>query len=70
VLAKLEELVDFYPAHIIKEDKRFFPACMRYLEKAEQDAMLKEMYAFDGRMIHEKYSQVVKELLEREAGAA
>jgi hemerythrin-like domain-containing protein len=70
IIAGLEQLAAFYPAHISKEDKVFFPASMKYLDKSEKDAMLEEMAAFDARMIHEKYSQVVKELLERETGTA
>lgn len=70
ILSRLEELTVFYPAHISKEDKVFFPASMRYLDNSEKDAMLEEMSAFDAVMIHEKYSQVVKELLARETGAA
>ena len=70
ILAGLEELAVFYPAHISKEDKMFFPASMRYLDKSEKDAMLEEMSAFDAGMIHEKYSQVVKELLARATGSA
>jgi hemerythrin-like domain-containing protein len=62
LLQKLDVLVEMYPEHIRKEDKVFFPASMEYLDQAEQDAMLEEMWEFDRQMIHEKYESVVEEL--------
>lgn len=55
----LRALVEFYPRHIEKEDRVFFPASMEYLSGDEKDAMLGEMHEFDRRMIHEKYESVV-----------
>lgn len=55
----LKILVDFYPKHIEKEDKVFFPASRTYFSEAEDQAMLSEFYAFDRKMIHEKYKSVV-----------
>ncbi len=55
----LEELVAFYPCHIEKEDKRFFIPILAYFTAAEQEAMLQEFFAFDRRMIHEKYRTVL-----------
>jgi hypothetical protein len=52
-------LVDFYPKHIEKEDKRFFLPVMSYFTKDEKDSMLKVGYLFDQTLIHEKYKQVV-----------
>jgi hemerythrin-like domain-containing protein len=66
ILEKLNALAALYPGHIEREDKAFFPAAMEYLDQAEQDAMLQEMWAFDRRMIHEKY-RVVVERLEKES---
>jgi hemerythrin-like domain-containing protein len=60
IVEQLETLVGLYPAHIEKEDKVFFPASMHYLTRAEQDAMLEEMWTFDRGMIHEKYRSVVE----------
>lgn len=62
ILGKIEVLVNFYPEHIKKEDKVFFPACLQYFTRQELDAMLEEFRAFDGRMIHEKYQKVFAEI--------
>ena len=40
IARELKELVDFYPRHIEKEDKRFFFPCLDYFTQAEQDRML------------------------------
>lgn len=62
VIGYLKELAQFYPKHIEKEDKYFFFPCMDYFTKEEQDAMLREFYEFDRKMIHEKYKKVVEAL--------
>ena len=59
---KLRTLVEFYPKHIEKEDKVFFPASRAYFTDEEDQAILAEFWAFDRKMIHEKYSSVVEEL--------
>jgi len=59
-----KELVEFYPKHIEKEDKVFFPAARAYLTEAEDQAMLAEFWEFDRKMIHEKYELVVEGLKE------
>ncbi|MHB8989585.1 MAG: hemerythrin domain-containing protein [Desulfobulbia bacterium] len=58
----LHTLVDFYPKHIEKEDTVFFPASRAYFSEAEDQAMLDEFWAFDRKMIHEKYKAVVEKL--------
>jgi len=63
ITAKLSTLVDFYPKHIEKEDKVFFPASRAYLSKEEEQAMIKEFWEFDRKMIHEKYETLVQELM-------
>ena len=40
VLEKLGFFVTFYPRHIEKEDKVFFPAMMKYLPQEEQESLL------------------------------
>jgi hemerythrin-like domain-containing protein len=65
VLEKLDVLVNLYPDHIEKEDKRFFLPVMQYLSQPEQDDMLQEMWEFDRGMIHEKYRSVVEQLENR-----
>lgn len=62
ITAKLSTLVDFYPKHIEKEDKVFFPASRAYLSEEEEQAMIKEFWEFDRKMIHEKYETIVQEL--------
>ena len=58
----LRKLVEFYPKHIEKEDKVFFPAARAYVTDSEDQAMLAEFWDFDRRMIHEKYGSVVEGL--------
>jgi hemerythrin-like domain-containing protein len=60
----LRTLVDFYPKHIEKEDKVFFPASRAYFAEAEDQAMLAKFWDFDRQMIHEKYKSVVDDLEE------
>jgi hypothetical protein len=43
----------------------FFLASMKYLTRSEQDAMIEEMWEFDRRMIHEKYTSVVEHFEQR-----
>jgi len=62
IVTQLKELIGFYPAHIEKEDKHFFFPILDYFSKQEQDAMLREFWEFDRRLIHEKYQKVVEEL--------
>jgi hemerythrin-like domain-containing protein len=57
---KLKILIDFYPKHIEKEDKVFFPASRNYFTDEEDQAMLAEFWEFDRKMIHEKYKSVVE----------
>jgi len=59
---KLRTLVEFYPNHIEKEDKIFFPAARTYLTDEEDQAMLAEYWEFDRKIIHEKYRSVVEGL--------
>ncbi len=60
IAERLGTLVDFYPRHIEKEDKVFFPASRAYLSEEEEQAMIVEFWEFDRRMIHEKYRRVVE----------
>jgi hemerythrin-like domain-containing protein len=65
ILEKLRALANFYPEHIQKEDRVFFPSAMEYLSQEEQDAMLEECWRFDREMIHEKYKLLVERLEEK-----
>jgi hemerythrin-like domain-containing protein len=62
IAAKLRILVEFYPKHIEKEDKVFFPAARNYFTEEEDQAMLAEFWEFDRKMIHEKYEALVEGL--------
>jgi hemerythrin-like domain-containing protein len=62
IVEKLEFLVSFYPRHIEKEDKVFFPAMMKYFPEPAQERMLSEFREFDRTMIHEKYRNLVEDL--------
>jgi len=59
IISIMQQLVDFYPKHIAKEDKVFFKAAMEYLTKQEKDAMLEEEYEFDKNFIHIIYQDIV-----------
>ncbi|MBN1625342.1 MAG: hemerythrin domain-containing protein [Deltaproteobacteria bacterium] len=59
----LRSLVDFYPVHILKEDRRFFIPVMDYFSPEEKDALLKEGYTFDQKLIHEKYEEIINRFL-------
>lgn len=59
---KLHRLIELYPAHIEKEDRRFFKPVMEYFSPEEQEKMLQEFYVFDRNMIHEKYGRVVERI--------
>jgi hemerythrin-like domain-containing protein len=62
IVSKLRTLVEFYPKHIEKEDKVFFPASRAYFTNEEDQAMLEEFWEFDRKMIHEKYKSLVEGL--------
>ena len=59
---KLRTIVDFYPRHIEKEDKVFFPAYMACVTEEEDQSMLAAFWEFDRKMIHEMYRLVVEGL--------
>jgi hemerythrin-like domain-containing protein len=65
IAGRLQTLVEFYPKHIEKEDKIFFPASRAYFTDEEDQAMLAEFWEFDRKMIHEKYRSVVEGLKTR-----
>ena len=62
IAERLGTLVDFYPKHIQKEDKTFFPAARAYFTDRQDQTMLEEFLEFDRKMIHEKYKLVVETL--------
>jgi hemerythrin-like domain-containing protein len=62
IIEKLNVLAEFYPKHIEKEDKIFFPAYMKYFTEEEDQKILADFWEFDKMMIHEKYKGLVDEL--------
>jgi len=62
IVQNLQTLGEFYPKHIAKEDKVFFPNALAYVSEEEDQAMLAEFWEFDRKMIHEKYKAVVQGL--------
>ncbi|HNY65582.1 MAG TPA: hemerythrin domain-containing protein [Deltaproteobacteria bacterium] len=62
IVDRLNALAQFYPVHIVKEDRDFFHQSMGYLSAAEQQDMLREFEDFDRKMIHEKYRDIVEGL--------
>jgi membrane protein YqaA with SNARE-associated domain len=60
VIDNIRTLTSFYPAHIQKEDKRFFLPVMKYLEETEKNMMLKDFEEFDRKMIHENHPLQLK----------
>ncbi|MBN1798547.1 MAG: hemerythrin domain-containing protein [Spirochaetales bacterium] len=62
IINKLSFLIDFYPNHILKEDKIFFPNTENYFSNDELDDMLNDFWEFDRKMIHEKYNRLYESL--------
>ena len=58
----LNDLVEFYPRHIEKEDKKFFYPSMSYFNQSEQETMLNEFSDFDRKIVHEHYAKVLDSL--------
>lgn len=65
IATSLRSLVEFYPNHIEKEDKVFFPLTRAYFTDEEDQAMLAEFWEFDRKMIHEKYKSLIEALQAR-----
>jgi len=60
IAGNLKTLIEFYPRHIEKEDKVFFPSSRYYFTDEEDHAILAEYWEFDRKMIHERYKKVVE----------
>lgn len=59
VVEQLRTIVNFYPAHIRKEDRSFFLPVMSLFTQEERDSMLAEGHAFDSNLLHELFLPVV-----------
>lgn len=58
IIEKLSFLIKFYPEHILKEDKIFFPDTEKYFTDNELNNILNNFWEFDRKMIHEKYNKL------------
>jgi hemerythrin-like domain-containing protein len=65
IAKNLATLVGFYPKHIEKEDKIFFPAARAYFTDEEDQAMIAAFWEFDRKIVHEKYKSVIDGLKDR-----
>jgi hemerythrin-like domain-containing protein len=65
IIEKLSFLIRFYPEHILKEDKVFFPDTENYFTDSELDDMLNDFWEFDRKMIHEKYNKLYEYLAKK-----
>ncbi len=65
IIEKLTFLINFYPEHIKKEDKIFFPDTEKYFSDEELDKLLNDFWEFDKNMIHEKYNKLYDLLSEK-----
>jgi len=65
IIELLSELISFYPPHILKEDKIFFPNTEKYFSNDEMDEMLYDFWEFDKKMIHEKYNALYESLKDK-----
>ncbi len=59
---QLKWLSEFYPAHIVKEDRGLFIPAMGYFTEREQNNMLGEFCEFDNSPIQEFYRNIVRGL--------
>ena len=60
IAANFRTLAEFYPKHIDKEDKVFFPSSRSYFTDEEDRAILAQFREFDRNMIHEKYKSLIE----------
>jgi hemerythrin-like domain-containing protein len=58
----LNDLAEFYPKHIEKEDTKFFTPVMKYFTPEEQETMLQDFWNFDRKLIHHKYAKTIDEM--------
>jgi hemerythrin-like domain-containing protein len=58
----METLLKLYPAHIEKEDRRFFTRALTYLGDREQEAMLAELREFDRNFTQDRYAGLIRDL--------
>ncbi len=59
VKKSLETLTTLYPAHIEKEERRFFHSSTSYFSSQEQEEMLTKFREFDQSFTDKRYSQII-----------
>ncbi|PKN17350.1 MAG: cation-binding protein [Deltaproteobacteria bacterium HGW-Deltaproteobacteria-6] len=68
IIGCLQELITFYPGHILKEDKHFFTPAAQYFLQEEHKKIIQEFEAYDEKILHWKYRKVESTLEESLAG--
>jgi hemerythrin-like domain-containing protein len=58
----LKTLIEFFPKHIEKEDKKFYPASRAYFTDEEDQGILAEFGKLDQKVVHEKYESAIEEM--------
>jgi hemerythrin-like domain-containing protein len=58
----LKTLIEFFPRHIEKEEKKFYPASRAYFTDEEEQVVLAEFGKLDQKVVHEKYESAIIEL--------
>jgi len=61
----LLKITTLYTLHIEKENKRFFYPAFNYFTEQEREKILQEFILVDEDLIHQKYLQIVEELLSK-----
>jgi len=59
IAAGLRSLIEFYPQHIQKEDRHFFLPVMGYFSLEEKEAMIREGYKSDSRLLHQEHEKLI-----------
>ncbi|EGJ49293.1 hemerythrin domain-containing protein [Desulfocurvibacter africanus] len=68
IMDALHRIVQFYPRHIMTEDKEYFHQVMECFGKDEQQTLLREFDEVEKRVLHERYQDMVREHEEGQQG--
>jgi len=60
----LQELITFYPRHILKEDNHLFNIASQYFSQEEHNKIIQEYEAYDEKILHWRYRKVESTLEE------
>ncbi len=61
IQSALKTLAELYPAHIAKEDERFFPASIRYFSAEEQKGLSEKFDDFDRNFTCKRFTKIVSD---------